>query len=62
MTREVTEAATALKMEAACPKAQILKTCRNTLLFLYNAFGMATAAQTSFDEPLAGLMCWRAPR
>ncbi|WP_198970136.1 penicillin-binding protein 1A [Xylophilus sp. ASV27] len=49
LTRKAKEAITALKLEAAYSKEQILETYLNTVPFLYNAYGIEMAARTYFD-------------
>ena len=51
MTRKVKEAITALKIESAYTKQEILETYLNTVPFLYNAYGIEMAARTYFDKP-----------
>lgn len=48
--RKLKEAITALKIEAAYSKEQILETYLNTVPFLYNAYGIEMAARTYFDK------------
>jgi penicillin-binding protein 1A len=50
LTRKVKEAVTALKIEAAYSKSQILETYLNTVPFLYNAYGIEMAARTYFGK------------
>jgi penicillin-binding protein 1A len=50
LTRKVKEAITALKIEAAYNKGQILETYLNTVPFLYNAYGIEMAARTYFGK------------
>jgi penicillin-binding protein 1A len=50
LTRKVKEAITALKIESAYSKDEILETYLNTVPFLYNAFGIEMAARTYFDK------------
>ena len=50
LTRKVKEAITALKIEAAYSKDQILETYLNTVPFLYNAYGIEMAARTYFGK------------
>ena len=45
------ETITALKIEYAYTKNEILETYLNTVPFLYNAFGIEMAARTYFDKP-----------
>jgi len=48
--RKIKEAITAMKIEAAYSKEQILETYLNTVPFLYNAYGIEAAARTYFDK------------
>jgi penicillin-binding protein 1A len=48
--RKIKEALTALKIESAYSKEQILETYLNTVPFLYNAYGIEMAARTYFDK------------
>ncbi len=50
INRKAKEAITALKIEAAYSKREILETYLNTVPFLYNAFGIEMAARTYFDK------------
>jgi penicillin-binding protein 1A len=50
LTRKVKEAVTALKVELAYSKPQILETYLNTVPFLYNAYGVEMAARTYFGK------------
>nr|WP_144151782.1 transglycosylase domain-containing protein [Paraburkholderia sp. BCC1885] len=50
LTRKVKEAITALKIEAAYSKPQILETYLNTVPFLYNAYGIEMASRTYFGK------------
>src|SRR4051812_8754017 len=50
INRKVKELITALKIEAAYSKREILETYLNTVPFLYNAFGIEMAARTYFDK------------
>ena len=50
LTRKLKEAITAMKIEAAYSKDEILETYLNTVPFLYNAFGIEMAARTYFDK------------
>ncbi|MEO7728132.1 MAG: transglycosylase domain-containing protein [Burkholderiales bacterium] len=50
INRKTKEAITALKIEAAYSKREILETYLNTVPFLYNAFGIEMAARTYFDK------------
>ena len=49
--RKLKEMITALKIEATYSKTEILETYLNTVPFLYNTFGIETAAQTYFNKP-----------
>ncbi len=51
LTRKIKETITALKIEYAYTKKEILETYLNTIPFLYNAFGIEMAARTYFDKP-----------
>jgi len=53
--RKVKEAITAMKIERAYSKDDILETYLNTVPFLYNAWGIEMAARTYFDKPAAHL-------
>jgi penicillin-binding protein 1A len=55
LTRKIKEVITALKIERAYTKNEILETYLNTVPFLYNAFGIEMAARTYFDKPAAKL-------
>ena len=55
VTRKLKEIITALKIERAYSKKEILETYLNTVPFLYNAFGIEMAARTYFDKPAAKL-------
>jgi penicillin-binding protein 1A len=55
LTRKIKEVITALKIEHAYTKDEILETYLNTVPFLYNAFGIEMAARTYFDKPAAKL-------
>ncbi|SMP42857.1 penicillin-binding protein 1A [Noviherbaspirillum suwonense] len=55
LTRKIKEVITALKIERAYTKDEILETYLNTVPFLYNAFGIEMAARTYFDKPAAKL-------
>ena len=55
LTRKIKEVITALKIEHAYTKNEILETYLNTVPFLYNAFGIEMAARTYFDKPAARL-------
>jgi len=50
VTRKIKETITALKIEYAYTKKEILETYLNTIPFLYNAFGIEMAARTYFDK------------
>jgi penicillin-binding protein 1A len=50
ITRKLKEVITALKIEYAYSKKEILVTYLNTVPFLYNAFGIEMAARTYFDK------------
>ena len=50
LTRKIKEAITAIKIESAYSKDEILETYLNTVPFLYNAFGIEMAARTYFDK------------
>ena len=50
LTRKIKEAITALKIESAYSKDEILETYLNTVPFLYNAHGIEMAARTYFDK------------
>ena len=51
VTRKLKETITAIKIEFAYSKQEILETYLNTMPFLYNAFGIEMAARTYFDKP-----------
>ena len=51
ITRKIKETITAIKIEYAYTKRQILETYLNTIPFFYNAFGIEMAARTYFDKP-----------
>jgi penicillin-binding protein 1A len=51
ITRKIKETITAIKIEYAYTKKDILETYLNTMPFLYNAFGIEMAARTYFDKP-----------
>ena len=51
ITRKIKETITAIKIEYAYSKNEILETYLNTMPFLYNAFGIEMAARTYFDKP-----------
>lgn len=55
ITRKLKELITALKIEYAYSKQEILLTYLNTMPFLYNAFGIEMGARTYFDKPAAKL-------
>ncbi|WP_238482467.1 penicillin-binding protein 1A [Noviherbaspirillum aridicola] len=55
INRKLKELITALKIEMAYSKQEILLTYLNTMPFLYNAFGIEMAARTYFDKPAARL-------
>ncbi len=55
INRKLKEMITALKIEATYSKTEILETYLNTVPFLYNTFGIETAARTYFDKPAAKL-------
>jgi penicillin-binding protein 1A len=55
LTRKLKEAITALKLEHAYSKREILETYLNTVPFLYNANGIEMAARTYFDTTAARL-------
>jgi penicillin-binding protein 1A len=50
IARKIKETITALKIEHAYTKDEILETYLNTVPFLYNAFGIEMAARTYFDK------------
>jgi penicillin-binding protein 1A len=50
VTRKIKETITAIKIEYAYTKKEILETYLNTMPFLYNAFGIEMAARTYFDK------------
>jgi penicillin-binding protein 1A len=50
ITRKIKETITALKIEYAYTKDEILETYLNSMPFLYNAFGIEMAARTYFDK------------
>jgi penicillin-binding protein 1A len=50
LTRKIKETITALKIEYAYTKREILETYLNSMPFLYNAFGIEMAARTYFDK------------
>ncbi|HJV51368.1 MAG TPA: transglycosylase domain-containing protein [Noviherbaspirillum sp.] len=53
--RKLREIITALKIEQAYSKQQILETYLNTVPFLYNVVGIEMAARTYYDKPAAEL-------
>jgi penicillin-binding protein 1A len=55
IARKIKETITALKIEHAYTKDEILETYLNTVPFLYNAFGIEMAARTYFDKPAVKL-------
>lgn len=55
ISRKLKEMVTALKIEHAYTKKEILETYLNTVPFLYNAFGIEMAARTYFDKPAGKL-------
>ncbi|RFU44972.1 penicillin-binding protein 1A [Paraburkholderia sp. DHOC27] len=55
LNRKVKEAITALKIEMAYSKDQILETYLNTVPFLYNAYGVEMASRTYFGKSAAQL-------
>ncbi len=55
INRKLKEMITALKIEATYSKTEILEAYLNTVPFLYNTFGIETAAQTYFDKPASRL-------
>ena len=55
ITRKLKETITALKIEHAFTKKEILENYLNTVPFLYNAFGIEMAARTYFDKPASKL-------
>lgn len=55
ITRKLKELITALKIEYAYSKKEILQTYLNTVPFLYNAYGIEMAARTYFDKSAADL-------
>src|SRR5918996_4399089 len=50
ITRKIKETITAIKIEYAYTKKEILETYLNTMPFFYNAFGIEMAARTYFDK------------
>ena len=55
VNRKLKEMITALKIEATYSKTEILEAYLNTVPFLYNTFGIETAAQTYFDKSASRL-------
>lgn len=55
INRKAKEMITALRLEEAYSKQQILELYLNTVPFLYNVFGIEMAARTYFDKPAADL-------
>ncbi len=55
ITRKLKEIITALKIERAYSKAQILETYLNTMPFLYNVHGIEMAARTYYGKSAADL-------
>ena len=55
INRKLKEMITALKIESTYTKTEILEAYLNTVPFLYNTFGIETAARTYFDKPAAKL-------
>jgi penicillin-binding protein 1A len=55
LSRKLKEIITAIKIERAYSKQQVLETYLNTVPFLYNAFGIEMAARTYFDKSAAEL-------
>jgi penicillin-binding protein 1A len=51
ITRKIKETITAVKIEYAYTKREILEVYLNSMPFLYNAFGIEMAARTYFDKP-----------
>jgi penicillin-binding protein 1A len=54
-TRKLKEMITALKLERAYSKREILEAYLNTVSFHYNAFGIEMAARTYFNKPASEL-------
>ncbi len=54
-TRKLKELITAIKLEHAYSKREILEAYLNTVPFHYNAFGIEMAARTYFDKPASVL-------
>jgi penicillin-binding protein 1A len=55
INRKIKEAITALKIEAVYSKDEILESYLNSVSFLYNAWGIESAAHTYFDKPAKNL-------
>ena len=55
INRKLKEMITALKIESTYSKTEILEAYLNTVPFLYNTFGIETAARTYFDKSAAKL-------
>jgi penicillin-binding protein 1A len=55
LTRKLKEMATALRIEGAWSKEQILEIYLNSAPFLYNVVGIEMAARTYYDKPAAEL-------
>lgn len=55
VARKLKEMLTAMRIERAYTKREILETYLNTVPFHYNAFGLEMAARTYFDKPAAAL-------
>ena len=55
ITRKIKETITAIKIEYAYTKREILETYLNTMPFLYNAFGIEMGARTYFDKSASKL-------
>lgn len=55
INRKLKEMITAVKIESTYSKTEILETYLNTVPFLYNTFGIETAARTYFDKSAAKL-------
>jgi penicillin-binding protein 1A len=55
ITRKIKETITAVKIEYAYTKREILETYLNSMPFLYNAYGIEMAARTYFDKPASKL-------
>ncbi len=55
ITRKIKETITAIKIEYAYTKKEILEVYLNSMPFLYNAFGIEMAARTYFDRPASRL-------